>query len=1022
MNSLTEEQLLAVMKKGTNIIVSAGAGSGKTTVLKERVKRIIKDNVDIRNLIILTFTNNAAKEMKERIRTILSNDKNLCKYVEYIDSAYITTFDSFSQSIVKKYGYTINMDKNFTIIDPIIANLTIKRIINEVLENMYLNNENFTSLIENFYVKDDDTLRSNLEVMYRKYTSILDKEKFKKHIESTFFSSDFIEETFIIFNDLILDKRDEIVALLEELDDETDDASTSTYNKEATNNFRYASTYDELFYNLTFTLKRSFKDNYTEKGLLIKKDISKKIAELKKLMIKDKKSLVSDYLNTKKYVNVIYDILKNIDDLYTKYKEENCTFEFNDIAIKAIKILSENQEICDNLKNKTYEIMIDEYQDTNDIQEKFISLIANNNVYMVGDIKQSIYRFRNANPNIFKEKYDTYKNNINGFKIDLNINFRSRVEVIDPINLIFANLMTNDLGKLDYIHDHQMIFGNVNYNNFNKSDYKLQYLEYKNDSIYKDDEIEAFTIGRDILNKIKNNYQITEIKDNKMISRNIMFKDFCILIDKSKNFDLFKKILEYLDIPVSIEKDINIVDDDETLLLSNCIKILLAIKNKKYDGVFKHSFTSLARSYIFNVDDNTIFETIINHKIFDTDIYQLFLKHSKTIDTLPLSSILENIIESTSMYSKMITVGNIDTRIIKVQKFLEKIDALANIYTLEDIVLNLDDANKYNLSIEINSSLLDTNAVKIMTIHKSKGLEYPVVYLPNLNSNFFKQSREEKIILDEHLGIIMPNIDGTKTYINKVFKSCEQKETLYEKIRLFYVAMSRAKENLIIINKINDKDKIKPLNSSKSYHKLLFNIKDILLNYQETIDIAKLNITNHYLNNSIKHYKKKNVNTKINVNELNLDYQELIPAHFSKETLSLIDETTHRLEEKGTLIHSIFETVDFKLVDNIDEEYKSYVYNFLNHEEVKDIKSAKIYKELELIYNDDLHEYHGFIDLMLEYPDHIDIIDYKLSNIDSKEYIDQLNGYKKYIESKTAKEVRTFLYSINQDIFMRINV
>ena len=194
----------------------------------------------------------------------------------------------------------------------------------------------------------------------------------------------------------------------------------------------------------------------------------------------------------------------------------------------AIKVVKEKPNIKEELKYTYNEIMVDEYQDTSDLQETFLKLIENNNIYMVGDIKQSIYRFRNANPDIFKQKYEDYKNNINGYKIDLVKNFRSRKEVLNNINEIFNLIMDKEIGGADYEQTHQMVFGNNTYEE-NKEDqnYDLEIYNYEEDKNYTKEEIEAFIIAQDIKDKIKNKYQV--LKGNQL--QDASYEDFCIIMD-----------------------------------------------------------------------------------------------------------------------------------------------------------------------------------------------------------------------------------------------------------------------------------------------------------------------------------------------------------------------------------------------------------------------------------------------------------------------------------------------------------
>ena len=251
-----------------------------------------------------------------------------------------------------------------------------------------------------------------------------------------------------------------------------------------------------------------------------KDKISNTIKEIKKLVIYDNyDSIKSGILKTKDYVEEIIMIIKELDKRVSEYKSKYNYFEYGDISSYAIELVKNNTEIREEIKNNLNEIMIDEYQDTNDVQEEFIAYISNNNVYMVGDIKQSIYRFRNANPYIFKNKYDSYSKNINGIKIDLNKNFRSREEVINNINLMFDRIMNDTIGGASYKASHRMVYGNPMYqgDGDNGVNNNFEVYSYLNDTIFKKDEVEAFIIASDIKNKIILFLEFKKASDDKSI-------------------------------------------------------------------------------------------------------------------------------------------------------------------------------------------------------------------------------------------------------------------------------------------------------------------------------------------------------------------------------------------------------------------------------------------------------------------------------------------------------------------------
>ncbi len=1030
MSSLTPEQQLAVDKKGTNIIVSAGAGSGKTTVLQNRVVRELKEGVSIENLILLTFTNNAAKEMKTRIRNALVKEENLKEEVEKIDSAYITTFDSFAQSIVKKYHYLLHIDKQFSIIDNSLLQMEIKKIVDDLFEEYYANEDaDFASLIGNFCVKDDTSIRKSIVDILGVLNNRIDKDEFLNHYLEDAYSDEFIKRTLSLYVDLLFEKRDELLCLFERLEDETNDVEKGAKNASAIANFREATTYDELRDSLSITLAQNRNNLYTEEGAKLKKKFSDEITDFKKQMQDDEKTLIKHYKETKPYARVLVRILLALDERLNQFKKLHNAYTFTDIAFFAISLVRDYKEVRDEIKANTFEIMIDEYQDTSDIQEAFVSYIENNNVYMVGDIKQSIYRFRNANPYLFKRKYDAYKENMGGFKIDLNKNFRSREEVVNNINLIFNDIMQDEIGGAKYKEEHQMVFGNKTYSSVKENrSYDMEVLHYTNETEeFNEFEIEAFAIARDIENRIKTE-QVVFFNQGEMSLRPAEYHDFTILIDRSSNFELFKKILESQGIPVTIEKDISIKEEDELYLLKNLVILLIKIKEEKYDNEFKHAYLSIARSYLMQMPDEDLF-TIITEKTWtETTLFKKCLKIVPYIEATSNAEILNRILDEFDIYKKMILVGDIEERISKLEYFLKNMNQLnefgLDIYALKDY---FDEVLNGDYEMKMSALKSSGNAVLITTIHKSKGLEYSYVYLPDLNHSFQNNGSKKLIQYASSLGFLLPFYENGKghTYLKEVFKEQERKEELSEKIRLFYVALTRAKEKVIFLTSF-DKKKDYDLKKAKSLNDLLGVVKYALVPYTREIDLNSLTLTKDYQMVKVTNYKEliKPTTDAYEVSEIHIEEQISDNHHFSKPLSKRMDRDLKERLDFGTTMHAIFEIVDFKNPENsllsFGEEERKCIQNFLNHKEVKEIKKANIRKEYEIYFTSELGNYHGFIDLLLEYEDHFDIIDYKLSNVNGSEYESQLKGYKDYIESQFGKPVNLYLYSIKKDFFKKV--
>lgn len=1041
MPSWTKEQTQAINQEGSNILVSAGAGSGKTAVLSERVLRKVKDGVNVDEILILTFTKAAAYEMMLRIRSKLEKN-NLLEQVNRIDKAYITTFDSFSMSIVKKYHDKLNLDKNITIIDENVISLLKKEYIDEIFDEYYHNNdEKFLKLITDFCLRDDKEIKNYIISINDKLDLKYDKKNYLENYVNEYFDTHNIELKFNEYIDLLLDIISKIKDILLNLELVFDgDYYYDMYQLFVP--LLDAKTYDEVKNNLDISLPRLPK-NSSEETKLLKKQLSNYLDELKELCIyKDSKEMIDSYNSNKDYILAIVEIIKKLDKRIYDYKVKHNAFEFIDVSKLAIKLVDTYPEICLELKNYFNEIMIDEYQDTSDLQEEFISHIANNNVYMVGDIKQSIYRFRNANPFIFQYKYDNYGLNKGGIKIDLNKNFRSRKEVLENINYIFDSIMDNSYGGANYKESHQMQFGNNTYieEGSTTQDYNIDLYNYSVDkdspyTNYTKDEIEAFIIANDIKKKITDKYQIFD-KD-KLILRDIQYSDFVILMDRSSKFYLYKKIFEYLKIPLTILKDENIMDQNEVYLIRNILKLINCIDNKEYDNTFKYSFISIARSYLFSYSDKDIFHIIKTNTYFETDIIKKCLDIINLLPNLDLKSLLSKIVEVYDFHTNLIKVGNVQMGISVLEYFIELATNIQNLgYDYKYFIKYLDDIIDTKKEIKIPVSISDDNSCRIMTIHKSKGLEYSICYYSGLSSTFNVSDLKEKVLFDNEYGIITPSFNEgyQDTFYKTLFKKKYYREEIGEKIRLFYVALTRCKEKMIVVASLKEEENIVEENGLVSknireeYRSFLDILKSIYFKLSSRIvnvELENINLTHDYQIFNPVEINKENSDYKLNVSEYQSIEEEIEVSHFSKTLNHLITREEKNNMMYGTRIHELFEIIDFKnpRLDslNITKQEEKWVTNFLNQSVLKNIKNANIIKEYEFFMLDNkMGEKHGIIDLMLEYEDYIDIIDYKLKHIDDNSYFEQLNGYKNYIENRFKKRVNIYLYSIISDSIKEI--
>lgn len=1035
----TEEQLQAIEAYGTNIIVSAGAGSGKTAVLTERVIRKLKKGIDIDSLLILTFTKAAAGEMKERIRKSIEKEPELKNQLEKIDSAYITTFDSFALSTVKKYSYLLKLPTNIMVAEASIMLLVKEQFMDEVFEEMYKEDDiDFTMFVSDFCLKDDKELREHILNLNEKLDLRYDKKDYlNKYIEEYYnenkINSDIKEYEIFLKNKIKIVKN--LVIDLSEL------APNDYINKinDALEPLFSSENYENIKNSLNIDFPR-LPNGSTDEAKKKKEQIVKELKNLGDFTsYENEQAIKNDIMSTLSYAKSIIKIIEKFDHKIESYKRANDMYEFNDIAKLAIHLVDKYPEVQKEMKNKFSEILLDEYQDTSDLQEKFISCISNNNVYMVGDIKQSIYRFRNANPYIFKNKYDNYAELNGGIKIDLMKNFRSRREVLYNINEIFDHVMDNNIGGAEYQNGHQMIFGNTSYEEVGTTEdsHNFEFLTYEvdNDSKYKREEIEIFCIAKDIKNKVEAKYKVFD-KD-KAIIRPIEYKDFVILLDRSKNFRLYKKIFEYIGIPLMIYQDESLKNSYDLDIIKNILKLIIKVKNNTYDTEFKYAFMSLARSYLVKLDDETIFKCIKEQKYSDLDFMKIVEKISEKINELENHQIITYILEEFNFYEKIITVGNIEESLVRFEYLTNLATNLSMLgYDIYDMITYFENITEHDLDIKYSLNTEANDAVKIMTIHKSKGLEYHICYFPGLYETFNTLEIKDRFSYDKEFGLIIPVCQNgiRQTIYKKMYKEKYLEEEISEKIRLLYVALTRAKEKMIFVGSIKDINcNVNQKNIIDNYTRthytsfldIINSIKRYIEKYIINIDIDELALTKDY--NFVKelNYKDliKNNNDKFIVQELESLEEEINIEHFSKESKGLITKENKKNIEFGTYLHSIFEMIDFKNPNldklNIPEIYKNKVKAFLSKEIFND-NIINIYKEYEFIYEDGNGKKHGIIDLILQYEDKYAIIDYKTKSIDDVDYNKQLNGYKDYLEKLTKQKVDIYIYSIMDEILKKL--
>ncbi len=1028
----TAEQLKAIHERGTNIIVSAGAGSGKTAVLTERVLTHLRSGVMIDRLLILTFTKAAAAEMKERIRKGIQKEPDLQDQLSYLDQAYITTFDSYALSVVKKYHYLLNISSTLSIIDGSTIKVEKRKIIDELFEEKYEQEDSlFLKMIGDLCHKDDTDIREYVLKIASKIELLPDKETFLETYSQVYFDDLFLDTSIQKYVQLLNRKKENIKHMLERFASLVDGRYYEKVEQVLQPLFM-SEHYQDMKHNSIVKLPPLPRGSDEE--VKKEKDILKQtISDFHDLcMYEDEMDMKEKLLLTKDYVTVFVDLLKEFEVRINRYKEERDAYEFQDIALMAIRLVKEFPHVQKELQNCFHEIMIDEYQDTSDLQETFISLISDHNVYMVGDIKQSIYRFRNANPNLFKTKYRQYSKEENGKKIDLNKNFRSRKEVLENINLLFDYWMNEEIGGAEYLESHEMVFGNQSYleEGYTDQDYNFEVLEYPyhKEIHYNKEEIEAFIIAHDIKKKVAEHYQVFD-KDRGEL-RDITYQDFVILMDRATDFDLYKKIFLFEQIPLTLLQDEQITNEMDMYVLKNLLSLILKIKEHDFKENFQYCFTSVARSFLFSYQDQEILKFFMDHSYKETELFQKAKRIADDFDVLSNEQLLERVVDDFSFYESYIRIGNMETSMVHIDYLFDLANNLSELGMSPTSFIQYFGKmieEDYDIRVSLNTD--NNDSVKMMTIHKSKGLEFPLCYYAGLYKTFNTSDLKERFLFDPEFGIIAPYVqDGVASTIYKeLLKDRFMKEEISEKIRLFYVALTRAKEKMIFVVPNIEEQHMEKENgvildsirlSYRSFYDMLKSLSPLLSKHKKNVTVEEIGITSDY-----KLRKSDSLLSRIPNSDKEFSYRMLtIPEeikeerHYSKVLNHLTSKKEKQKLEFGTEIHALLEYFDFHDIEaslnrsHLDPFYRSLIQKLVQSEPFQNCENATIYQEYE--FYDSEENKHGIIDLMLEWDDHIHIVDYKLKNIEDEDYQKQLQGYQQYLKKHTNKPIQIYLYSL----------
>ena len=1012
----TSEQSKAIFTRGKNIIVSAGAGSGKTAVLSERILQYCLDGGDIRRILVLTFTNAAALEMKQRITQKLTA-ANLKEQADAVEQAFITTFDAYSLSFVKKYAYELNLEPNIGIMDPSFLQLKRKQLTEGLFTQLYSEqHSSFFHLLKNYARQDDKMILEVVVSLVKQLDLIVDEERFCSEYEEKYFCPDFVKRALDRYEQIALKEFRLLAELLSSLDHDFFAENIKGWETlhELTIQSLQVDSYEDafaFFQNRTLpkvspTASEALKERKKECG-----NCWKEVKERYFSKYLSKEEMKEEYLSTKEDVLYLLSLAKQVYDRFKEYKKELLMFDYPDIAKMALYLVCNFERIHQEVSQSFDEILIDEYQDTSDLQEAFIQAISRQNCYMVGDLKQSIYRFRNANPSIFQKKYQSFKHSEQGVCIDLNMNFRSRKEVIEDFNLIFNRLMTEEMGDADYQNEHQMQFGLQEYEKTPKKwEYHMELLKYHSTEEFTEEEQEAFLCGREIMNLMKR----PPLVFSKGEFRPLAYHDIAILIDKTNSFATFKKVFEYLGIPLSIEADMDLNQSILPKLFSNILLVLSQLNGEK-DTAWRHALASVARSFIYSYTDEMVYDLIVKGKSFPIldDMEEL----NRRVGTVSYETLFFDICEKTDLFSKLTTIGDVENSLV-VLEYIYQIFS-----TISKVGMDMDSASRYFISVfeekidlkyQVKTSASDS--VRLMTIHKSKGLEFSYCFFPMLFSSFNTSDQKKKFGFSSEWGIYIPSVSEglSDTFIKTLATDQMSREDISEKVRLFYVALTRTREKFYLIT---NADKENPNGRWTSFQR--FTEKLNLDEFAKEVQESQLGLTKEYRKTvkSDSRWEGEERTYSWEMKSWAINHSKRI----SKKMEELMSDSLKNAVELGLEFHECLEVLDFNHPQieelPVSDFMKKTLKKVLQHPVFQKISSAKTYHEYEFYLEKDEQSYQGIIDLLAVYEDHIDIIDYKLSSVSHEEYQRQLKIYADYVASVSSKKIHCYLVSIlNQTI------
>lgn len=888
----TPAQKSAIDTRDCNVLVSAAAGSGKTAVLVERIISMITDpdkNIDIDRLVVVTFTKAAAAQMKDKIRKALDSmldenpgDVNLLRQITLLNNAQITTIDSFCLWIIRNHFPEVNLDPGFRIMDEGEKKLIENDVLEDVLEEFYAEaDEEFFNLVDAFGMgRDDSGLVSIIDKIYRfsRSNPWIDEwfDECMLVYDDETYDNPAIKELYDSIKNALLDYRDKYNRLVDICSEPAGPAAyTGALQSDllGINEMINSQDFGELGRRIrifSFEALSRKKDagadpdikEYVKGQRKLFKDYIGRLND--KIFLKDDEGIFADMQGAGIQIRTLLKVAKVYAKRVSEVKREKGIIDFNDMEHLALSILVKKEdgklvytETADKLASRFEEILIDEYQDSNQLQEVILNAVSktrlsgeNNNIYMVGDVKQSIYKFRLACPELFIEKYDTYGETGDNVRIELQKNFRSRENVLECANDVFSHIMNKNFSGIGYDESVRLNAGfpypeysDSNYGDEANKSTDVILISSENEEEATTRELEADRLAKLIEEIVASGVNVYDSDEN--IYRPAEYRDIVILTRSVTGWaDTFADALMDRGIPAYTDsstgyfsvREIQVILSMLTIVDNPVQEISLAAAMMSYFGGFTAAELGMVRKLGREYVDKNVHNNLYEHlkavavlggadKIQETDVKQLSGKCALFLAKLteyrdkssvePLYDLCWEMIYDSGYYDYVGTMPAGAQRQANLNVLLERAAGYgkSSYSGLFNFLRYIERLKKFDEDFAEGAASLDNeNLVRIMSIHKSKGLEFPIVILAGAHKSINFMDATAPVLVDQNLGIAVDYVDlerrtKTPTIIKGAMARRIVRESIAEEERLLYVAMTRAREKLIITGVVKDADR-----------------------------------------------------------------------------------------------------------------------------------------------------------------------------------------------------------------------